>query len=315
MPRNTYISQSVTSEQELYEDLVIESLKIYGQDTFYLPKTIVERDNILGEDMASKFDDAYSLEAYIENTEGFEGQGDIFSKFGLEIRDEATFIISRRRWNQFVGIWENDLLESNPQEGDIIYLPMTNKFFEINHVEHEQPFYQLSNLPVYKLKCALYEFNEEEFDTGINEIDTWQQELTYQVGIDIELIGLLVFPDIGETIKQYSVLPTFQDPNGVYVYGIVQTVDKTTDTTARITVSNIGVSGTDKAREFFVSETNAVEGDRTDTQFKVSKVYGVADSESFSSDKPAKNYEFEIEADNILDFTESNPFGDPSENF
>ena len=98
MARNVYFSQAVKSEQSLYEDLVIESLKIYGQDCFYLPRTIVTRDDVLGEASNSKFDDAYIIEAYIEGTEGFEGSGDLYSKFGLEIRDEATFIISKRQW-------------------------------------------------------------------------------------------------------------------------------------------------------------------------------------------------------------------------
>ena len=98
MPRSVFFSQAVRSEQNLYEDLVIESLKIFGQDVYYIPRTLVNRDDILNEDPASKFDDAYLIEAYLENVDGFEGQGDLFSKFGLEIRDEATFVISRRQW-------------------------------------------------------------------------------------------------------------------------------------------------------------------------------------------------------------------------
>ena len=95
MPRNVYFSQAVKSEQNVYEDLIIESLKIFGQDAYYLPRTIINRDEIFGEDSSSSFDDAYMIEAYIENPEGFEGEGDLYSKFGLEIRDEANFIISR----------------------------------------------------------------------------------------------------------------------------------------------------------------------------------------------------------------------------
>lgn len=100
MPRNVYFSQAVRSEQNLYEDLIIESLKIYGQDVYYVPRTLINRDTILGEDAASKFDDAYLIEAYIENVEGFEGAGDLYSKFGLEIRDEITFVLSRRQWER-----------------------------------------------------------------------------------------------------------------------------------------------------------------------------------------------------------------------
>ena len=159
MPRSVYFSQAVKSEQNLYEDLIIESLKIFGQDVYYIPRTLVSRDNILGEDRASKFDDAYLIEAYIENTDGFEGAGDLYQKFGLEIRDEATFVISRRQWQNLVGIWNNVVDTNKPQEGDLIFLPMSNSFFEISFVEDEQPFYQLSNLPVYKMQCSLFEYN------------------------------------------------------------------------------------------------------------------------------------------------------------
>jgi hypothetical protein len=113
MPRNVYFSQAVKSEQNLYEDLIIESLKIFGQDAYYLPRTLINRDEIFGEDSSSKFDDAYMIEAYIENSDGFEGDGDLYSKFGLEIRDEATFIISRRQWQKFIGThYSADVIQS-----------------------------------------------------------------------------------------------------------------------------------------------------------------------------------------------------------
>ena len=129
MPRNVYFSQAVRSEQNLYEDLIVESLKIYGQDVYYIPRTLVNRDTILNEDPGSKFDDAYLMEAYIENVDGFEGAGDLYSKFGLEIRDEATFVISRKTWNHAVGLHEG---KEKPSEGDLLFLPMTNSFFEIS---------------------------------------------------------------------------------------------------------------------------------------------------------------------------------------
>ena len=167
MPRNVYFSQAVKSEQNLYEDLIIESLGIYGQDVYYIPRTIVNRDSILNEDPASTFDDAFLMEMYIENTEGFEGEGDLYSKFGLQIKDTATFIVSRRRWDDRVGPFSSQVENPKPMEGDLVFLPMTNSFFEINFVEDEQPFYQLSNLPVYKLECSLFEYNDEDFETGV----------------------------------------------------------------------------------------------------------------------------------------------------
>ena len=135
MPRNVYFSQAVRSEQNLYEDLVIESLKIFGQDVYYIPRTLVNRDNILGEDPASSFDDAYLIEAYIENQDGFEGAGDLYQKFGLEIRDEANFIISKRQWEKLIGLYNNTLDSiERPKEGDLIFLPLSNSFFEITFV-------------------------------------------------------------------------------------------------------------------------------------------------------------------------------------
>ena len=127
MPRNVYFSQAVKSEQNLYEDLIVESLKIYGQDVYYIPRTILSRDNILGEDRASKFDDAYLIEAYIENVEGFEGAGDLYQKFGLEIRDEATFVVSRRQWQKLVGFHNNQVEDGKPKEGDLLFLPILIK--------------------------------------------------------------------------------------------------------------------------------------------------------------------------------------------
>ena len=171
MPRNVYFSQGNLAEQHLFEDIMIESLKIYGQDVYYLPRKIVTRDMILNEDRESQFDDAYMVEMYIEDIEGFGGEGNLMSKFGFEIRDEVTFVVARRSWNKLVGIWNNTVDNFRPNEGDLIYLPLSQSIFEISFVEHEQPFYQLQNLPVYKLQCKMFEYNDEDFRTGIIDID------------------------------------------------------------------------------------------------------------------------------------------------
>ena len=126
MPRNVYFSQQVKSEQIVYEDLVVESLKIFGQDAYYMPRTLLTRDDVLGEQKGSSFNDAYLIEAYIEDSDGFTGAGDLYSKFGLEIRDEVNFIISRRQWERFVGVFNNDVTATAPQEGDVIFLPLSN---------------------------------------------------------------------------------------------------------------------------------------------------------------------------------------------
>lgn len=309
MPRSVYFSQAVRSEQNLYEDLIIESLKIFGQDVYYIPRTLVSRDNILGEDAASKFDDAYLIEAYIENTDGFEGAGDLYQKFGLEIRDEATFIISRRQWQNLVGVWNNVVETNKPQEGDLIFLPMSNSFFEISFVEDEQPFYQLSNLPVYKMQCSLFEYNEEDFETGLDVIDSVQGQQSYQVGMDVTVSGGNHFV-LGETVTQ-----TISTNPAISVYGEVQTLTKTSNIAATISLSNIGVTGSTEAKDFVISNSLGLVGSESTNTCYITKINNVADAEAFPSDDQAQNYAFEIEADGFLDFTETNPFGDASETY
>ena len=316
MPRSVYFSQAVKSEQNLYEDLIIESLRIFGQDVYYLPRTIVSKDAILGEDRASKFDDSYMIEAYIENAEGFEGTGDLYSKFGLEIRDEATFIISKRQWEKLIGTYEGDNPKDRPLEGDLLFLPMTNKFFEITFVEHEQPFYQLSNLPVYKLQCSLFEYNDEDFETGDVGIDSVQANYAYQTTIEYTCVANK-HPATDEIITQQL---TSSSPI-IKVFGEVQTLTKLSTTTGRIGVSNIGVSGIAAARDFIKSSTltasAAQPNGATANTITITKVYDIGDNSSFvdPTDENADNVSFEVDADGFLDFTESNPFGDPSDSY
>ena len=172
MARNPTFSQKVKTEQNLYEDIIIESLKTYGQDVYYLPRSIVNENKVFGDDIPSAFNSSYKIEMYIENSEGFDGEGDLFTKFGVEIRDAATFIVSRRRWGGLVNQSSNDIDQiERPAEGDLIYLPLSKSMFEIMHVEHESPFYQLSNLPTYKMRCELFVYNDETFDTSLSSLN------------------------------------------------------------------------------------------------------------------------------------------------
>ena len=167
------------SEKRLHEDLIIEGLKIYGFDCYYLPRTLVNRDLILGEDTLSKFDDSYLLEMYMETTEGFAGQQELINKFGLEIREDTTFVISKRRFNEQVDSFHTLIADGRPNEGDIIYMPLMNSFFEIQFVEDQEPFFQLGQLPVYKLRVTRWEYSSERLDTGIADIDN--AETTYSL--------------------------------------------------------------------------------------------------------------------------------------
>ena len=158
-------------EQNLIDDLVIESIQIYGVDLIYITASLPEgtTDEILNENDLRLYDTTYDFEAYVKNVEGFEGEGDFLSKFGLQIRDSATFSVAIRTFERFV-TKENQNL-TRPKEGDLIYFPLNEKMFVITHVEHESVFYQTGALQVYDLKCELFEYSGERFQTGRDNID------------------------------------------------------------------------------------------------------------------------------------------------
>jgi hypothetical protein len=168
---NFYFNNFQSSqEQVLIEDLVIESIKIYGHDVKYIKRLIQDKDKIYGEDkQTSKYIQAIEVEMYIKNVEGFAGEGDFLSKFNLEIRDQITFTLARRAFNNEIG---NYFGLERPREGDLIYFPLNQKMFEIKFVEHESVFYQMGSLQMYDLKCELFEYNSEYFETGDPEIDS-----------------------------------------------------------------------------------------------------------------------------------------------
>ena len=178
MPTNVYFDTGTSSEQRLYEDLIIEQLKIYGQDVYYLPRKIANKDTIFGEDPASSFDDSYIIEMYVDNTDGYMGEQEIIKKFGLELRDDITFTVSKLRWETLISNNSDLQTTLRPNEGDLVYFPTTNAFFEIQFVEHEQPFYQQSALPTYKLSCTRFEYSSERLDTGIATIDSVETSLS-----------------------------------------------------------------------------------------------------------------------------------------
>src|SRR5210317_220130 len=189
-----------TSEKRLHEDLIIESLKIFGFDVYYLPRTLVNRDLILGEDTLSKFDDSYLIETYMETTEGFAGQQELINKFGLEIREDTTFVISKRRFNEQVDSFHTLIADGRPNEGDIIYMPLMNSFFEIQFVEDQEPFFQLGQLPVYKLRVTRWEYSSERLNTGVTDIDSAEtqysvDQMAHQVSLEDGTGALLLEND------------------------------------------------------------------------------------------------------------------------
>jgi len=181
MAKNVYFSNGTLSEQRLYENLIIESLQIYGHDVYYLPREIVKKDRIFREDILSKFDENYLIEMYLSSFEGFEGDGTLLSKFGVRISDEATFIISKRRWEDLVSSSNNLVSSKRPNEGDLLYFPLTQQFFQIKFVEHEKPFRQLDAIQTYQLIVETMEFSDERIETGIKEIDDITKDSGYSV--------------------------------------------------------------------------------------------------------------------------------------
>lgn len=201
-------TSGTTNEQRVLEDLIIESIQIYGHDVFYLPRTSVNQDDILGEDAMSRFDTAIPLEMYLTNIQGWEGSGELFTKFGINVTDQATFAVSKRRWEDTVGSISEELLQlpKRPAEGDLIYLSKTNSMFEIKFVQHYDPFYQLNKFYIYSMSCELYQYSSEIFTTGVSEIDIAAQNTTLDV-FEYEVLnqtGGRILSSTGEAIIKQS---------------------------------------------------------------------------------------------------------------
>ena len=303
MPTNVYFNHAVKSEQDLHEDLVVESLRFYGHEVFYLPRTIVDEDELFGEDTSSKFGDAYAVEMYIENTEGFEGEGDLLSKFGVEVRDQATFVLSKRTWQRFISLDQNLATSTRPQEGDLIYFPLGNQVFEIRFVEHENPFYQLGKLNVFKLQCETFEYSHEEIDVGIAELDNIEDQFSYQVTMTLGAgSGDFV---VGETVTQTV-------SSGKTVSGNVVSYSSVGESTKTLNVNNITFSDTDvpATNTMFVLSSNAGAGNIVGATSGASRVVSVAPDQYVTPNDPlADNKDFETAGANIVDFSETNPFG------
>lgn len=157
------------AEQRLVEDLIVEAIKIYGIDIWYIRRKTLNRDNIIVDEKMGSFDAAFPCEVYIKSNEGFEGEGDFLSKFGLEIRDRVILTVARRSFK--TNVTDKSEPTIRPFEGDLIYFPLNKKLFEIKFVEHEAVFYQMGNLQTFDMTCELFEFNNEVFNTGVSVID------------------------------------------------------------------------------------------------------------------------------------------------
>lgn len=291
MATNPYISQKNRSEQSLYEDLIIESIKFYGQDVYYLPREIVEKEDIFLDSIQSQFGDAYKVEVYIENAEGFDGEGDIFTKFGIEIRDQATFVIARRRWRELVGDRLADA-QFRPREGDVIYLPMSESLFQVMKVETETPFYQLSQLPTFRMQCELFEFSDEDFDTGIPDIDNIEVDGSFQYELQMPpfVEGDETYYLVGDDVQQ-----VFDD------YILNGEVTSWNSDTRVLRIAHTGA--TDGEYHMWTIDREVVGPNAHMTPESVSENVHMIQAD-------AQNEIFNDWEEDFLDFSETNPFGD-----
>ena len=190
MALNPFFLQGSPGEQRLIQELINEQLQIYGVEVTYIPRKFVKKETIIREVTASKFDDNFSIEAYVSNYDGYTGSGDILTKFGMNLKDEVTLIISRERFEDFIAPFlasmnpEEIIVSTRPREGDIIYFPLGKRLFEVKFVEHEKPFYQLGKTYVYELSCELFELEDEiggfsDSNSVTEVIDTTLQEQGY----------------------------------------------------------------------------------------------------------------------------------------
>ena len=283
MATNVFFNHAVNTEQHLYEDLVVESLRMYGHECFYLPREVVEEDSILNEDVQSRFGDAYSVEMYIENVEGFEGEGDLMSKFGVSVRDTATFVISLRSWERFISLDSNLATSLRPNAGALIHFPMSGSMFEIKFVEHENPFYQVGKLFVFKLQCELFEYSGEDFDTNVTDIDLIEDEQAYYIDLTMAAGGS------GNYVNNENITLSSVVVGEVISWNPVTRNLRIRDNTKTLVVGDVLVGA---------------DGNASHT------ISSIVDVMTMGNDGSADNLDFETKADGYLDFSETNPFGE-----
>ena len=322
---------SIATEKSLYSDLIAEAIQIYGHDVYYLDRTLVAEDTVLGEDNLSKFTTQHPIEMYIEDSEGgFTGDKELMSQFGLQDLSEITFVVNKVRFqdldrqmqiesgtdtssggsilleagtidqssssttlttvtgdNNFYIIQDTAATDADrPQEGDVVYHPILDKLFEINFVDHDEPFYQLDNNPVYKLRCRMFEYSSEILDTGISDIDAVEDNLT------VDALGYQL------TLEQSSAV----NEDIRLEFGVADTAGLLLEETDGDNI--VGENDSTSVGESILLENPADSGD---SGYIIQEDYIVGD---FSTDKTSQNELFEVQSRSVLDFTESNPFGD-----
>lgn len=294
MPVNPYFTHGTRNEQWLVEDLIIEALKIYGVEMYYIPRKLVSKDQILGEDRLSKFEHAYPIEMYFENVDAFDGNGAFASKFGLMMEQSATLVVARRRWEQLIGTQKTTVLPSRPAEGDLVYFPLTGGLFEIKFVKHQDPFYQLGKLYVYKLHVELFQYASERIETEMEEIDVFQSLKTFDANSGISQFGMIEGINLVNRGSNYTFancVITSNTGSGAVLQPVITNGEITS-----ITVVNKGSN--------YQDATVIIAGDGTNAQATAVIVTDIDKVESFGD-----NNSFKQQAESFV-FNSSNPFGD-----
>ena len=370
---HTSNSAAIATEKTLYSNLVAEAIQIYGHDVYYMDRTLVNEDTILGIDPLSKFKDAAKIEMYMEDADGgFAGEKERISQFGLENLSEATFVVNKLRFQEmtkqvtiesgtsseeggsilleagtidmsadaivfegsdFYILQEVTATDSDrPLEGDALYHPILEKMFQINFVDHDEPFHQLDNNPVYKLRCRLFDYGMEALDTGISDIDAIEttetfDALIYQftleqssaVNEDIRLengitnAGLALLDGTDLNFERMVLNGTGssldRDGDNIRLEGGDSSDGYLLNENSETSTSNVGdnISGEDDTTSVGESIILEQPADSGDAAYLLNEDYIVGD---FSTDTTTQNELFEVQSRSVLDFSESNPFGD-----
>ena len=287
MATNPYFNLHGTStpEQRLIENLNIEAIKTYGIDVYYCPRTLNDEDTLMGEDNTASYNSAHTIEMYIKSTDGFEGDGDFISKFGLQIKDQVTFTVARRRWAELNVQGEGRA--DAPAEGDLIYFPTTESLFQVMFVEDESVFYQTGGLQVYDLLCEMFFYSDQSLNTGIEVIDAIERAQSYS--IDFTMNTGSGNYTVGEQVYQGASLAAATVKGEVAKWNATDKL-----------LNLINMTGN-------FSGTSNIIGDDSSASYSITSFD--AQSSAANTAATSTNQEIEAAADAIIDFTEGNPFG------
>lgn len=294
MAKNPYFKFGTNSEQNIVENLIIECLEIYGQELFYIPRTLVSKDEILGEDRLSEFKNAYPIEMYFENVDGFGGNGAFMSKFGLMIEQSATLVVARKRWQQAVAQYGQTILPNRPAEGDLLYFPLTGGLFEIKFVQHQNPFYQIGKLYTYKLDIELFQYASERIDTNYSIINDFESLKTFDIDPLVTKFGMIDSIQVTNMGENYTTATVT----------ITSTTGKGATAIAEISNGSISAINVTSPGTGYKDVTVVIAGDGTNATASATLINDIDKVESYGD-----NNSFKREAESFV-FNDRNPFGE-----